>query len=108
MSLSADDLEIDRLAFVEREQRILGDGVVAIVLFQHLERVLPGGIAQHDGVGLEVHGDVAYIDLVFAGLQVQGDFLAHYGKILVVDGEGWLRRLGEETSAEKENADEAS
>jgi hypothetical protein len=55
-----------------------------------------------------MHGDVTYVDLVFAGLEIEWDFLAHDGEIVVIDGEGWLRRLREETSAESENADEAS
>src|ERR1035437_3058735 len=111
-SLRCPNLEIDRLTFVEGEQQRLGYGVGAIVLLQHLYRVLAGEIAQNDGVGLQVHGDVIQVDLVFAGLQVQRDFLAHDGEILVIDGEGGLRRLREETSQEsdnaKQNADEAS
>ena len=95
-----------RLAFVEREQQSLGDGVGAIVLFQHLHRVLAGWIAQNDGVWLQMHGDVIHVNLVFAGLQVQREFLPHDGEILVIDGEGRLRRLREETSAENKNANE--
>ena len=62
----------------------MGSG--AIILFQHVHRVLAGGIAQNDGVGLQVHGDVIHVDLVFAGFQIEREFLPHDGEILVIDG----------------------
>jgi hypothetical protein len=55
-----------------------------------------------------VERDVIHIDLVLSGLQIERQFLPYYGEILVIDGEGGLRRLRENTAAESNEADEAS
>src|SRR6266700_7799069 len=68
-----------------------------------------GRVAQDHRVGLEVHGDVAHVDLVFARLQIEGKFLANHSEVLVVDGERWWRGLLRiEAAAQGQKTDEAS
>ena len=44
------------------------------------------GIAQDDGIGLEMRGDTGVVDAIDAGLQAEGHMLARDKEILVVDG----------------------
>ena len=79
--------KVDRLAFVEREQQLLRDGIGAIVLLQHLQRALAAGIAQDHRVGLEMRRDLGETYGVHSGGQLQRNIFAHQRKVPVVDGE---------------------
>src|ERR1035438_3668605 len=79
-------IEVNRLAFVEREQKKLGDRIRAVVLLEHLQRVFAGWVTQNNGVGLEMHGDVVHVDLIFTRLEIEGKILANDCEILVIDG----------------------
>src|SRR5258708_22548411 len=108
-SLRRTHLEINCLAFVEREQQRLGDRIGAIVLFQHLQCMFAGRIAQDDRVRFKVHRDVIHAEPVLAGLQIESQLLPYNGKILVVDGEGGLRRLlRNKAAAKNKKPDKAS
>lgn len=86
------NLEINRLALVERKQQLLRDRVVAVTLFEDLERT-PSQIAQDDGVGLKVRSDTGEVDVVDAGGQVERKIFPGDEEILVVDGERRSRVL---------------
>src|SRR6266436_8786347 len=108
-SLRRTHLEINCLAFVEREQQRLGDRIGAIVLFQHFQCMFAGRIAQDDRVRFKVHRDVIHAEPVLAGLQIESQLLPYNGKILVVDGEGGLRRLlRNKATAKNKKPDKAS
>ena len=49
--------EIDGLVFEEREEELLGERIIAIILFEDLDGEFCGGIAKDHGVGFEVSGD---------------------------------------------------
>src|ERR1700722_1034761 len=66
------------------------------------------GVAQNDGVGLQMHGDVVDVDLVLASLEIQWHFLPHDGEVLVVNRQGRLRGLREKAAAKNQKTDEAS
>ena len=85
--------EIDRLALVERKQQRLGNRIGPIILFQHLNRMLAARITQNDRVRLQVHGDISHLNFVRTRFQVQRQFLADDGEILVIDGERRLHCL---------------
>ena len=70
------------------EQPFLVDDGGVVVLFDHVDGALAGGIAQDDGVGLEPAGDFGGGDFVEAGVQIEIDRGAGDGEVLVVDGEG--------------------
>ena len=89
-ALRCRNFKVDRLAFVEREQQRLRDRIGAVILLEHLQGVFAGRVAQDHRVGLEMHGDVVHVDLVLAGLQIEREFLADDGEILVVNRERWL------------------
>ena len=79
--------KVDGLAFVEREQQLLRDGIGAIVLLQHLQRALSARIAQDHRVGLEMRRDLGETYGVHSGGQLQRNVFAHQRKVPVVDGE---------------------
>src|ERR1035441_2385976 len=79
-------IEVDRLAFVERKQKKLGDRIGTVVLLEHLQRMFTSRVAQNDGVRLEMHGDVVHVDLIFTRLEIEGKILANHCEILVIDG----------------------
>jgi hypothetical protein len=79
--------EINGPAFIEREQGKLRDRIGAVILLQHVDRVFARGIAQDHRIGLEVHGDAVHIHHILARLQIEREFLADHGEILVIDGE---------------------
>ncbi len=81
-------LELDGLAFEFLEEGVLVDDAGVVVLLDDFEGSFGGGVAQDDGVGLELAGDVGGGDLVEAGFEVEVDGGAGYGEVLVVDGEG--------------------
>ena len=85
--LGADVLEINRLALEEREQEFLRDRVVAVILFQDLQRVFAGGVAQDDGVRLHLRGRAGIDDGIRASLEVERHGVADDGEVLVVNGE---------------------
>ena len=92
-------LEVDGLAFVLLQQPILVDDSRIVVLLDNGEVVLAGGIAEDDGVGLELAGDLGGGDFVCTGLECEIDRGAGDGEVLVVDGErdgrgGLLRDCG--------------
>ena len=90
--------EIDRLPLEEREQQLLRDGVIAIVLFEDLQRHLACRVAQDHGVRLDLRGHAGEAHVIDAGLELQRHGLAQHGEALVVDGErrvGGARREGE-------------
>ena len=104
--------KINGLAFIEREQQFLGNGIVAITLLENLQRP-PSQIAQDDRVRLKMRGNPGKVHVVDACVQVQRQVLAGNEEILVVDGErgrvvffrrGWpglLLRNSEKSKAEK-------
>ena len=57
--------EVDRLAFIKRKQQLLRDGIVAIVLFEHLQAA-SGRIAQDDGIRLQMRGNAGKLGMVYA------------------------------------------
>jgi hypothetical protein len=63
--------EINRLAFVQGKEQLLGDGIVAVILLEDLQ--VPAGIerAQKNGIGLEVRGDIYDLYVVRTGLQIK-------------------------------------
>src|SRR5260370_41819771 len=79
-------LKLNRLAFKQTEQKTFGYGVVAIVLFQDLQTTAPR-IAEHHGVRLHMRRDIAVEHMIDSRFQVQRHALAHYGEVLVVNGE---------------------
>ena len=78
--------EVNRLAFVERKQQFLRDGIVAIILLEHLQAA-PGGIAQDHGIRLQVRGNAGKLRMVHAGREIEWHIFARHKEILVVDGE---------------------
>ena len=78
--------EVDGLAFVERKQQLLRDGIVAVILFQHLQRAT-GRIAQDDGIRLQMRGNAGKLRMVYTRLEIERHILARHKEILVVDGE---------------------
>src|SRR5438309_6635608 len=85
--------EIDRLALVERKQQRLRNRVGTVVLFQHLNRMLAARITQNDRIRLQMHRDIRHLKFVDSCLQIQREFLADDGEILVIDGERRLHCL---------------
>src|SRR5882724_1240970 len=79
------DKEADRFALVEREQELLGDGVVAIALLKDLQGAA-AGIAQDDGIGFEMRSGPVESDVVDTGFEVERKLFAGDEEILVVDG----------------------
>jgi hypothetical protein len=60
------DGEFDGLALVEIEQAVLRYGVVAVVLFQNLDGATTGGVAEDDGIGLDLRSGAGKSDAVVA------------------------------------------
>src|SRR5215469_11477613 len=85
--------EINGPTFIEREQHLRRYRVVAIVLFENLERP-PAWIAQNHGVRLQMCGHTRVLRLVHAGLQIEWHMLARYEEILVVDGKSSRTVIG--------------
>src|SRR5205823_13745946 len=79
--------KVDGLAVEEREQTLLRDRVVAVVLFEDLELPFAEGVAQDDAVGFDVSRGPAESDTVLARLQRQRKQLPYDREVLVVDGE---------------------
>jgi len=67
---------------------LFGDGVVAVILFEDLQRSFAGGVAEDDGVGFQLRGGAAEADGIGAGFEVERDGVADDGEVLVVDGDG--------------------
>ena len=65
----------------------MGEGIIAIILFEDLDGEFRGGIAKDHGVGFEVSGDSGEGEVVGAGLKCEGNRLANDGEVSVVDGE---------------------
>ena len=78
--------EINRLAFVERKQQFLRDGIVAVVLFEDLQAA-PGGIAQDHGIRLQMRGNAGKLRMVDARPEIEWHIFPRHKEILVVDGE---------------------
>src|SRR4051812_108717 len=81
------DFEVDGLALVKREQQLLCDGIVAVILLEDLELRASVEIAQDHGLGLEERRGVGKAYAVDARSEVHGKDLAHEREILVVDGD---------------------
>ncbi len=79
--------EIDGLVFEEREEKFLGERIIAIILLEDLDGEFCGGIAKDHGVGFEVSGDSGEGEVVGAGLKCEGNGLANDREVSVVDGE---------------------
>ncbi len=80
-------LKINRLPLEQREQQLLRNRIVAIILLKDLQRMFAARVAQNHRVRLDVRGCVGVADVVDAGLQIERHGVAHDGKILVVNGE---------------------
>ena len=78
---------VGSLALELLQQRVLVDDAGVVVLLGDLEDNFAGGVAENDGVRLELAGDVGGGDLVCAGGEVKIDDAAGDGEILIVDGE---------------------
>ena len=89
--LHAHVFKINRLALEQRQQQFLRHRIVAVILFQDLQRMLARRVAQDDRIRLDLRGRAGVEHGILAGLQVQRHGVAHDGEILVVNGE---RRLG--------------
>ena len=86
--------EIDLLALEEGEKEALGDGVVAVVLLEDLER-RAGGIAQDDRVGFQSEGRPVEGNLVDPFFEVEWHRIPDHREALVVDRQrGGCRRQG--------------
>jgi hypothetical protein len=55
-------------------------------LFENLEGVFGGGIAQDNGAGFQKGGATVEPNQVRPRLKVERDGIAHHGEVLVVDG----------------------
>ena len=98
--LQSHPLEINCLAFEERQQQFRGYRIVSIILFQDLKRMLAGWVAQDDGIRFDLGGRAGINHGVRAGLQIEWHGVAHDCEVLVVNGERQvghpkLRRRGE-------------
>jgi len=80
--------EIDFLSFGEREQELLRDGIVAVVLLENAQRGA-GGIAEDHGIWLEEAGGTIKDKLASAGREVERQGIADDGEVLIVNREAW-------------------
>ena len=92
MTLRIGAHKIDDFALKQREEQSIGDGIVAVVLFQDSQAAAVQ-IAQHHGVRLGMGGDVAEGGVGYTAIQLQRNRLADNGKLLVVNGERRRFRL---------------
>ena len=91
--------KMNGLALVFLEEPVLGDDSGIVVLLDDAEGRLGGWagvveIAENDGVGLELGGDLVGGDFVEAAMKVEIDGGARDGEVLVVNGEGGGGRAG--------------
>ncbi len=92
--LAFDDLvrlhqELDGLAFIERKQQLLRDGIIAVILFQDLQ-CTSGRIAQDHGIRLQVRRNAGILGAIHARTEVKWHIFPRHKEILVVDGERGL------------------
>ncbi len=80
--------ELNGLAFELLQHGVLVDDAGIVILLGDLEDGFASGIAEDDGVGFELAGDVGGGDLIGAGGEVEVDGGASDGEVLVIDGEG--------------------
>ena len=90
-----DRFKINRLALEQRKQQFLRHRVVAIILFQNLQRSFAGRVAQNHRVRLDMCRRAGVMDVAHASLQVERHGVAHDGEVLVVNGERRLRERRE-------------
>ena len=83
--------EAHLFALEKGEQHRLGDGIVAVGLFEDLDGGLARDIAEDDGIRFEFRGRTAESDVAHAGLEVDGQGVAHDGEALIVDGKRGFR-----------------
>ncbi len=67
---------------------MLRNGIIAVVLLENLKMAAGVDGSQDHGIRLEVSGDVGDLKVVNTCAQVEGQLLAHDGKLLVVNREG--------------------
>ena len=79
------DLKVDGLAFVKRKQEFLSDWIVSVILFENLQAAASVERAQNHGVRLEVACNLADLNVVRAGLQVERQHFPDDRKLLVVN-----------------------
>src|SRR5260370_30795163 len=79
-------LKLNRLTLKQAEQKTIRYGFVAKVLLQDLQTTA-ARIAEHHGVRLHMRRDIAVEHMIDSRFQVQRHALAHYGEVLVVNGE---------------------
>ena len=82
--------ELEGLAFEEREEHRLRDGVVSVGLLEDPEIDLAREVAQDDGVGFDLRGGAGEGGLIDAGLQVQGQGLPDDRVAAIVDRQGGI------------------